>query len=138
MTMTSHSRRTAQASLDRVTQCLDSQTGTATWWACVARHIDELSEELELSDNVGLVAQVTEDTPELAAGALRLRTLDAQVRSEVAQLRLLVANRAGSFSAVAEVSEAVVETLRRVRTLDRVADDLMLDAYERDFGGESS
>ncbi len=102
----------------------------------MARHIDELGEDLALSDNGGLVAQVKEDTPELAAGAVRLEHLDERVRQDVAELRLLVASRAGVRSAVADVQAAIDVVLRRVRTLDRVADDLLLDAYERDFGGE--
>lgn len=136
MTMTTNSRHTSRASLDRLMHCSASQTGSGTWWSCVARHIDELHEELTLNDNLGLVAQVTEDAPELAAGAHRLELLDGEVRREVADLRRFVANRAGARTAVAEVRVAIDRVLRRVRTLDRVADDLLLDAYERDFGGE--
>ncbi len=136
MTMTTPTRRTARSSLDRLSHCSGHESGAASWWACVARHLDELGEDLAVSDNAGLVAQVMEDTPELAAGAVRLEHLDDAVRREVSELRLLIAARAGIGSAVAEVQRAIDEVMHRVRTLDRIADDLLLDAYERDYGGE--
>jgi len=134
--MTTHSRPTTKASLERLVGCSDYEAGTSVWWACLARHLDELSEELSLSDIEGLVAQVTADTPELAADASRLTTLDEQLRDEVIDLRRRVADLAGSVDAVVDVREALDGTLRRVRSLDRLSDQLLFEAYERDLGGE--
>ena len=134
--MTTHSRPTTKASLERLVGCSDYEAGTSVWWACLARHLDELSEELSLSDIEGLVAQVTADTPELAADASRLTTLDEQLRDEVIDLRRRVADLAGSADAVVDVREALDGTLRRVRSLDRLSDHLLFEAYERDLGGE--
>lgn len=134
--MTTHSRPTTKASLERLVGCSDYEAGTSVWWACLARHLDELSEELSLSDIEGLVAQVTADTPELAADASRLTTLDEQLRDEVIDLRRRVADLAGSADAVVDVREALDGTLRRVRSLDRLSDQLLFEAYERDLGGE--
>ena len=134
--MTTHSRPTTKASLERLVGCSDYEAGTSVWWACLARHLDELSEELSLSDIEGLVAQVTADTPELAADASRLTTLDEQLRDEVIDLRRRVADLAGSADAAVDVREAPDGTLRRVRSLDRLSDQLLFEAYERDLGGE--
>ena len=136
MTMTTHSRPTSKASLDRLVGCSEYEAGTSVWWACLARHLDELSEELSLSDMEGLAAQVTTDTPELAADAIRLTNLDTQLRAEVIDLRLRVADLAGSPDAVVDIRDAVEETLRRVHSLDRLSDNLLFEAYERDLGGE--
>jgi hypothetical protein len=135
MTMTTH-RPTAQASLDRLVRCSELETGTSAWWACLARHLDELGEELSLVDIEGLVAQVITDTPELAADATRLSALDCDVRAEVLDLRLQVAAMAGRPEAVVDIRDAVDATLRRVSSLDQFSGRLLFEAYERDFGGE--
>jgi hypothetical protein len=83
-----------------------------------------------------LAAQVTTDTPELAADAIRLTNLDTQLRAEVIDLRLRVADLAGSPDAVVDIRDAVEQTLRRVHSLDRLSDELLFEAYERDLGGE--
>ena len=87
-------------------------------------------------DVEGLAAQVIEDAPELGAAATRLPTLDARARAELTELRALVAQHYGVPALVAEIRAATEALLRRVRTLYRLSDDLLLDAYERDFGGE--
>ncbi len=134
--MTTHSRPTTKASLERLVGCSDHEAGTSVWWACLARHLDQLSEELSLSDIEGLAAQVTADTPELAADAARLMNLDGQLRDEVIDLRRRVADLAGSPEPVVDVREALDNVLHRVRSLDRLSDQLLFEAYERDFGGE--
>lgn len=136
MTIITTSRSTSRASLDLLLRYPESAAGTPMWWAFLARNLDVLAEELALGDIEGLAAQVTRDTPELAADAIRLMHLDDSLRTQVRDLRLLVALRAGSDSAVAEVCGAMDALLRGISTLDRLSDELLLDAYERDFGGE--
>ena len=134
--MTVRTWATPRESLDRLVRCATDEVGTAMWWACLARHLDELREELAQSDIAGLAAQITADAPQLAATARRLPDLDVQVQCEVAQFRAVVAELSGSVADAGGVRVALEVLLRRVRTLYRVSDDLMLDAYERDFGGE--
>lgn len=133
---TMYTRSAARASLDRLARCSQYEAGTSTWWACLARRLDELSEELALGDVEGLIAQVQTDAPEMAADATRLAKLDAQVRQEIVELRLWVGAEAGSRDATGEVRRALEMALHRVRTLDRYSDDLLIQAYERDLGGE--
>jgi hypothetical protein len=134
--MTVRTWQTPKESLDQLVRCADDQVGTPTWWACVAEHLDELRDELALGDIEGLAAQITADAPHLAAAATRLPRLDRQVQTEITQLRAVLAAASGSHSAAPGVRDAVQVALRRVRTLYRMSDDLMLDAYERDFGGD--
>ena len=134
--MTVRTWSTPRESLDRLVNCARQDVGSPTWWACLARHLDELRDELATADVEGLAAQITTDAPHLAASAAQLPPLDRQVRSELAQLRMLVNSAYGSTTAAPPVRDAVEVVLRRVRTLTRRSDDLLLDAYERDFGGQ--
>ena len=134
--MTVRTWQTPRESLDHLVRCAEDQVGTSTWWACLARHLDELRDELAHGDIEGLAAQITTDAPHLAAAAARLPRLDAHVQAELTQLRRALAAASGSQSAAPGIRDALEVALRHVRTLQRMSDDLMLDAYERDFGGE--
>ena len=134
--MTVRTWQTPEESLDRLVTRAREEVGSPTWWGLLSRHLDELGGELARGDVEGLVAQITTDAPHLAASAARLPVLDNQVKSELTQLRMLVASAYGSTTAAPPVRAAVEVTLRHVRTLNRMSDDLMLDAYERDFGGD--
>jgi len=136
MSMTTTARPTSRESLDRLVRCSSKDAGTARWWTCLSHSLDDLHVELMSGDVEGLAAQVIEDAPELGAAATRLPTLDARARAELTELRALVAQHYGVPALVAEIRAATEALLRRVRTLYRLSDDLLLDAYERDFGGE--
>lgn len=136
MSMTTTARPTSRESLDRLVRCSSQDAGTPRWWTCLSRSLDDLHLELMSGDVEGLAAQVIEDAPELAAAANRLPILDARARAELTELRTLVARYYGVSALVTEIRAATEAVLRRVRTLYRVSDDLLLDAYERDFGGE--
>ena len=134
--MTVRTWQTPKESLDHLVRCAEDPVGTPTWWACLARHLDELRDELAHGDIEGLATQITTDAPHLAAAAARLPHLDAHVQAELTQLRRGLAAATGSQSAAPGIRDALEVALRHVRTLCRMSDDLMLDAYERDFGGE--
>lgn len=123
-------------SLDRLVRCAQEDEGTALWWVCLAHHLDELRDELAGADIQGLSEQITADAPHFAAAARRLPVLDAQAQEEVGRVRLLVAQHAGSTEAAAPVRREVDLLMRKVRTLYRLSDTLMFDAYERDLGGD--
>lgn len=136
MSIITTARPTSRESLDRLVRCSSLDAGTARWWTCLSHSLDDLHLELMSGDVEGLAAQVIEDAPELGAAATRLPALDARVRAELTELRALVAQNYGVPALVAEIRAATEVLLRRVRTLHRLSDGLLLDAYERDFGGE--
>jgi hypothetical protein len=117
-------------------RCPQQDTDSALWWASLAHHLDELGEELALTDLSGLAAQITTDAPHFAAAARRLPGLDEQAQRDVARLRREVNAHDGSTTAARDVRGAVDALLRQVRILHRLSSDLMLDAYERDIGGD--
>jgi hypothetical protein len=122
--------------LERLVTCSHRYLGTPGWWARLADGLDELRAHLAHADTQGLVAQVIADAPELAASALRLPDLDDEAQAHAALLRLEVAEKAGRRSEALQMREAVKTLLGRVRRVERISDDLLHDAYQRDFGGE--
>ena len=134
--MTVRTRGSTWESLDRMMRCPPQDMGTALWWASLAHHLGELEEELVLTDVVGLAAQITTDAPHFAAAARRLHAIHEQAQLDVARLRREVTDQFGSTTAARDLCDAVDALLRRVRTLHRLCSDLMLDAYERDIGGD--
>ncbi|HSO03893.1 MAG TPA: hypothetical protein VLQ92_05390 [Candidatus Limnocylindrales bacterium] len=123
-------------SLEGLTRCTDADLGTAHWWACLARNLDALAEDLATADTDGLAAQIIADAPEYAASAKLLTTLDTQLRCDVLELRHQVADLSGSPTSAFEVRDEVIRLIRRVRTLDRQSRELLVEAYGRDLGGE--
>lgn len=125
-----------RASLEELTRCAESELGTAAWWTCLAHRLDALRDEMAGCDIEGLAAQVIADAPQFAATAAKLPTLDADVQGRATELRLRIADLAGSRTAAKSIQLEVKELLRRVRTLYRMSDQLLLEAYERDLGGD--
>jgi hypothetical protein len=132
----SDSRVRPRVALDRLAHCTSQERGTPSWWSCLARNLDLLSEELEIADTVGLVGQVVADAPHLAPAAVHLTALESRARTDVAELRVQVAALAGAPLADAVLADRLVVVLDEVRVLYRDGDRLLLDAYELDLGGE--
>lgn len=124
------------AFLDRLARVDDSERGTAAWWSSLARNLEVLAEELEIADTLGLVRQVVSDAPHLAPLAVRLTCLEAKVRADVVEFRLQVGALAGAPLADAVLAGRLVVLLQAIRGLVRDGDRLLVDAYQRDLGGE--
>jgi hypothetical protein len=134
--MTVRTRGTPGDALERLIRCPAQEMGTAPWWAALGHHLGELGQELTLTDVGGLAAQITTDAPHFAAAARRLPPIEAQVQRDVARLRRVATDQIGSATAAGEVRGDVDALLSRVHTLHRLSTALMLDAYERDIGGD--
>lgn len=134
--MTVRTRGSTWEALDRLMRCPPQEMGTSLWWATLAHHLGELEEELALTDVTGLAAQITTDAPHFAAAARRLPPIHEQAQHDVARLRQEANDQSGSPTAARDVCDAVDALLGRVRTLHRLCSDLLLDAYERDIGGD--
>lgn len=133
--MTVRMRGSTGESLDLLLLCPQLDVGSAGWWDSVAQHLGELGEELALTDIAGLAAQITSDAPHFATAARRLSVIHDQTQLDLARLRQ-VADLGGSTTAARAVRDAIEVLLGQVRTLNRLSSDLMLDAYERDIGGD--
>ncbi len=126
----------AADSLDGLISCTPRFLGTRLWWTQLGDALDALRFQLSGADLTGLAAQVVADAPELAASALRLLEIDDATQAEASRLRQGVTEMSGRTPEVMVVREAVRALVTRVRRLDRLSEDLLHEAYQRDFGGE--
>jgi hypothetical protein len=122
--------------LQRLAQSTPDERGAASWWASVARNLDLLTEELEVADTLGLVRQVVADAPHLAPLAVHLTSREAKVRAGIAEIRIQVGALAGAPLADAIMAGRLVMLLQEIGGFLREGDLLLVDAYERDLGGE--
>jgi hypothetical protein len=122
--------------LDEVLNCSQRVMGTAAWWSCLAQRLDSLRDEMAACDIDGLAAQIIADAPHYATAARRLPLMDNGVQTRARELRIRIAELAGSRTAAPQVAAEVSDLLRSVTALYRTSDRLLVEAYERDLGGE--
>jgi hypothetical protein len=125
-----------RAALNEVLHCSQQVMGSAAWWSCLATRLDSLREEMAACDIEGLAGQIIADAPHYAPAARRLPVLDASVQDRARELRIRIAEVAGSRTAAATIAAEVNALLRSVAALYRTSDRLLVEAYERDLGGE--
>ena len=125
----------------RLAQLAREGHGPAGWWVEVARQLDDLAEALlgapgDVVDVHGLTEQFRADAPHLVGRWQRLARERDGLYDQVSQVRLLAGRSAGDPSAVGPVSRAIQELVARVRRFHERTTEVLLDAYERDMGGE--
>jgi hypothetical protein len=107
----------------------------------VTRQLDDLAESVlstpgDLIDAVGFTEQLREDAPHLMGRWQRLAGERDGLYAAVIEVRLLASRSAGDPTAVFGVNRAIREMLVRVRRFQERTTEVLLDAYERDMGGE--
>lgn len=125
----------------RLTHLLEDRRGRASWWVDVARQLDDLAAAVrsapgDLVDPAGFTEQLRDDAPHMMGRWMRLSHEGEGLHDEISRVRLLVGEYAGDASAVDAVSRAVKGVLDQVRRFQERTTEVLLDAYERDFGGE--
>lgn len=126
---------------ERLHHLLQDRRGTAGWWVQVARQLDDLSDAVasapgDLVDPQGFTEQLRSDAPHLMGRWVRLSHEGEALEKSVRQVRMLVGEYAGDRTAVDAVCRAVHDVLAAVRRFQERTTDVLLDAYERDLGGE--
>jgi hypothetical protein len=125
----------------RLMQLLEDHRGRASWWAEIARQLDELADAVRLEpgdlvDVDGFTEQIREDAPHLMSRWLRLSTERDGLYDAVTDVRLKVGQDAGDPSAVDTVTRAIRDLLTRARRFQERTTEVLFDAYQRDLGGE--
>lgn len=125
----------------RLADLLRDPSGRAGWWVEVCRQLDDLADAVDRSpgdmvDSPGFTEQIRADAPHLMSRWVRLAAERDRLAAAVAEVRLLAGRYAGDPAHVATMSHAIRELLTRVRRLQERTTDVLLDAYERDIGGE--
>ncbi len=93
----------------RLMHLLEDRRGMASWWAEIARQLDELADAVRLEpgdlvDVEGFTEQIRDDAPHLMSRWLRLSGEREGLFDAVSHVRLQVARDAGDPSAVEAVS----------------------------------
>jgi hypothetical protein len=125
----------------RLASLLEDQRGRATWWVEVARQLDDLADAVrsapgDLIDPEGFTEQLRADAPHMMDRWIRLSQEGDGLHEAVTEVRMLVGEYAGDPSAIDAVRRAVSDVLAKVRRFQERTTEVLLDAYERDLGGE--
>ena len=125
----------------RLTQLLEDHRGVASWWAELARQLDDLADAVrrepgDLVDADGFTEQLRDDAPHLMGRWLRLSAEREGLFDAVTDVRMQVGHHAGDPGAVEVVTGSVRALLSRARRFQERTTEVLLDAYERDLGGE--
>ena len=125
----------------RLGSLLEDQRGRATWWVEVARQLDDLADAVrsapgDLIDPEGFTEQLRADAPHMMDRWIRLSQEGDGLHEAVCEVRMLVGEYAGDPSAIDAVRRAVSDVLAKVRRFQERTTEVLLDAYERDLGGE--
>lgn len=126
---------------ERLVALLDDRSGLISWWIDITRQLDELADAIRttagnLLDPEGFTEQIRDDAPHLMGRWLRLNSERDELDRSVTEVRILAGGSAGDPCAVDGVISAVRDVLNRVRRYQERTTDVLLDAYERDLGGE--
>lgn len=126
---------------DRLIGLLDDRRGVITWWIDLTRQLDELAEAIRttagnLVDPEGFTEQIRDDAPHLMGRWLRLAGEREDLDQAVTEVRILAGASAGDPSAADAVIVAVRDVMHRARRYQERTTDVLLDAYQRDLGGE--
>lgn len=139
-----HSRPPAgsASSAQRRLEALLRDSGGAGWWVEMIRQLDVLADAVRtapgnLVDPLGFTEQLRSDAPHLVRRWARMAPERDALVGQVEQVRLLAAREAADPAAVPAVSAAVRSLLTRVRRFQERTTELLLDAYQRDLGGDS-
>lgn len=121
----------------RLGELVKDRRGVAGWWVEVTRQLDSLGEAvLGTPVDGGMAEQFRYDAPHLVSRWEHLAVERDGLYEEVAQVRLLAGRSAGDPLAVGTVIRAIQDVVARVRRFQERTSAVLLDAYERDFGGE--
>ena len=125
----------------RLTQLLEEHRGMASWWVELARQLDDLADAVrrepgDLVDAEGFTEQMRDDAPHLMSRWMRLSAERDGLYDAVTDVRLQVGRDAGDPTAVETVSRSIRDLLARARRFQERTTEVLLDAYERDLGGE--
>jgi hypothetical protein len=116
------------------------RTGAA-WWVEVTRQLDDLADAVQaapgdLLDAAGFTEQIRADAPHLMGRWERMAGERDALIAAVTDVRMLAGHSAGDPALIDPVTLAIKDLLQRVRRFQQRTTEVLLDAYERDLGGE--
>jgi hypothetical protein len=124
------------------TESLLSQRRTmAQWWVELVALLDALGARVATlrQDQNGestLAEQIRMDAPHLYGSLRRLDEESEAVQADLLHVRIQAGESMGDESRVGELSADIRGVLHRLTRLERRSNSVVLDAYDRDIGGE--
>ena len=133
--------RSVAGAQSRLEELLADQRPGAGWWVQITRALDDLADAVhatpgDLIDPDGFTEQIRSDAPYLMGRWLRLAGDRDQLTAAIAAVRLQAGNMAGDPDAVGTVSAVIRTLLAQVLRYQERTTDMLLDAYQRDLGGD--
>ena len=130
----------ADASSD-IAALLGVRATAAQWWVDLATMLDHLrhsmaAHHLDATGRRELREQIRKDAPHLFFRIRRLESEAEELDLEMMRVRLMVGDSAGDPHAAGGIGQAVTDLLDRIRRHEQHSREVLLDAYERDLGGE--
>ena len=134
-------RSAVSVASERIDGLLQHSSNVAQWWVDLTIQLDDLSTRLMVEGEQmwrGLREQLTEDAPHLSSQIRRIDDEHEALEDELLRVRILAGEAAGTAASLPSVTRAVAELMARLTRLDQWTTQIMMDAYERDLGGEAS
>jgi hypothetical protein len=113
----------------------------AGWWVELVACLDALSARAAgvrsgEGERDSLAEQIRLDAPHLYGSLRRLDEESEALSAKIVEVRISAGSSAGDDSNYIWVSREVRSVLRRLRKLESRSNSVVLDAYDRDIGGE--
>ena len=107
----------------------------------ITRALDDLADAVhttpgDLLDPEGFTEQLRADAPHLMGRWQRMAADHDHLTAAITAVRLRAGRSAGDPGAVGAVSAAISDLLTHVRRYQERTTDVLLDAYQRDLGGD--
>ena len=127
--------------LARINALLAENRTFAQWWVDLVGQLDHLGTRLvsrhsEVVGRTPFVRQITTDAPHMTSRLRRLAIEQERLEHDLLQVRIMAGRAAGNPEESSTVRRAVHDLLHRMRRHEERSNEVLYDAYERDFGGE--
>jgi len=125
----------------RTESLLAHRRGAAQWWVDLVACLDDLgARAMSLRENPvdrnALAEQIRMDAPHLYGHLRRLEDESETLQQDILRVRISAGESAGDEGRLAELSSDIRLVLRRLRRLELRSNSVVIDAYDRDIGGE--
>jgi hypothetical protein len=125
----------------RLVELLGDPRPGAGWWVAITRALDDLADAVrtnpgDLLDLEGFTEQLRADAPHLMGRWQRMAADREHLTTTITAVRLQAGRGTGDPDAVGPVSAAIRDLLTQVRRYQERTTNVLLDAYQRDLGGD--
>ncbi len=127
--------------VSRTESLLGSRQRMAQWWVELVALLDALGARVSAlhegdAKHDSLAEQIRLDAPHLYGALRRLDEESEALQEDLLRVRIRAGESLGDDGPLGELSRDIRGVLRRLKRLERRSNTVVLDAYDRDIGGE--